>query len=397
VNSLNYFFRYLVQYSNFYNKTLPKESNLYIDASYLYNFQSACYNLISKKNHKYFIDPETHKFQYGGNRKFYLKYLDYFEEFDDLFNKERIINLEFFKDDNNFEDFYKKIIRFQRTMLAKTHIPLDFYKAIANGKEKINKFNPLENLEFYISPYFEFYNIENQYYNLTLKYSLVNPDNYSVLRFPKEILSKIKNINKIFQDFKNIKGILINILYLDEYDKKDLNLYFENLIELIYRFSSNGQKVILMSNSEFGKYFKYFGLDSVCSNVMIGQISEEYKPFKTNSKGGSSDFLYIPEIERSISITNAETLIERNKNIDRFSEVNIRELNLDSRTENYYQSIKKKVNKINKSPIQVIIEELQNSFDKIKYKLHKNKYKYLIIWKALLFKKVNEYFGDFNK
>ena len=389
---MDYFFNYLVQYSKFYNETLPPKSKIYIDASYLYNFQSACYNLISKRNFKYFIDPGTYKFQYGGDRKFYVEFLDYFEEFDDLFNKEKIINLEFFDDINNFEDFYKKITRFQRTMLAKTHIPLDYYKAIADEKEEINKFNPIKNLEFVISPYFEFNAIEDKYYNLTLRYSLMDSKNYSILRFPKKILSNSENMDKIFKDFNKPKGILIDVLNLNEYDKKDLDLYFGNLIDLIHNFSSNGQKVILKSNSEFGKYLKYFGLEAVCSNVMIGQISREYRPFKENDKGGSSDFFYIPQIERAVTITNAESLMERNEILEDVSETNIRELSLNSRSENYYNSLKEKIIKINKSSIQKIIEEIQNSFNKINYNLHKNKYRYMIIWKEILQKKAEKYF-----
>lgn len=391
---MDYFFNYLVQYSKFYNETLPPKSKIYIDASYLYNFQSACYNLISKRNFKYFIDPGTYKFQYGGDRKFYIEFLDYFEEFDDLFNSEKIINLDFFENINNFEDFYKKIIRFQRTMLAKTHIPLDYYKAIAEEKEEINKFNPIKNLKFVISPYFEFYRIEDKYYNLTLKYSSIDSENYSLLRFPKEVLGNSENIDKISNDFNKPKGILIEVLNLDEYKEKDLNLYFGNLIDLIYKFSSNGQEVILKSNSEFGKYLKYFGLVAVCSNVMIGQISREYKPFKKNDKGGSSDFFYIPQVERAVSITNAESLIERNQILEDVSGVNIRKLPLNSRTEHYYNSIKEKLIKINKSPAQKILEGLQNSFDKINYKLHKKKYKYMITWKELLQRKVKEHFNQ---
>ncbi|MEJ2276927.1 MAG: hypothetical protein P8Y70_04130 [Candidatus Lokiarchaeota archaeon] len=195
-------------------------------------------SLNNEKNHKYFIDPVTYKFQYGGNRRFYMKYLDYFQELEELFNKENIINLDFFKDQNNFEDFYKKIIRFQRTMLAKTHIPLDYYKAIANGNKDVKSFNPIRNLEFFISPYFEFYKIGNEYYNLTLKYSLKNTKNYCILRFPKKILIDYNNLNKIVDDFRDSKGILLNILNLNEYDIGDLKLYFENLIDLIYKFSS---------------------------------------------------------------------------------------------------------------------------------------------------------------
>lgn len=388
---LKYFFKYLVQFSNFYANILPRGNNIYVDASYLYNFQAACYNLISKKNHKYFIDPVTYKFQYGGNRRFYMKYLDYFQELEELFNKENIINLDFFKDQNNFEDFYKKIIRFQRTMLAKTHIPLDYYKAIANGNKDVKSFNPIRNLEFFISPYFEFYKIGNEYYNLTLKYSLKNTKNYCILRFPKKILIDYNNLNKIVDDFRDSKGILLNILNLNEYDIGDLKLYFENLIDLIYKFSSNGQKVILMNNSEFGKYFKYFGLDSVCSNVMIGQTSREYIPFKQEKKGGSSNFIYIPEVDRSISITNAESLLKRNKEIKRPINKSSEKYSLDSRTELYYNSLEEKLEEISKSSIQRIIEKITSIFNKIEYDLHKKKYEYIKVWKEILLKKTNQY------
>lgn len=332
----------MVLYSKFYDEILPNESRIYFDASYLYNYQSVCYNLTSKKNHHYFIDPGTFKFQYGGDRAFYLNYIKYFNEFQGLFNKENIINLEYLDDPDNFNDIYKKIIRFQRTMLAKTNIPIDYYKAIASGIKDVKKFNPLENLEFIIAPYFEFYQIHDDYYNYTLKYSLVETENYCVLRFPKEILLDPDNVTKIVKDFNNSNGILINVLELNQYKKNDLNLYFENLIDLIYKFSSNNQKVLLMNNSEFGKYFKYFGLVSICSNVLVGQITSNYEPFKGNKRGGSVDFIYIPQIERSISITNGESLITRNKKLKKTFPEHIRNMNLNSRIDNYLISIKKK-------------------------------------------------------
>lgn len=391
---MDYYFNYLNLYSKFYDEILPKESKIYIDASYLYNFQSACYNLISKKDHRYFIDPATYKFQYGGDRAFYLNYLNYFEELEDLFNNENIINLEFLEDLDNFNDFYKKIIRFQRTILAKTNIPIDYYWAIANGIKDVKSFNPIENLKFLISPYFQFNKMEDAYYNYTLKYSLVDPENYCVLRFPKEILIDTENIEKIAQDFKKSTGILINILELNQYYKNDLNFYFENLIDLIYRFFSNNQKVILMNNSEFGKYFKYFGLEAVCSNVMIGQTTLDYKPFKSEKKGGSTDFIYIPQIEKSVSITNGEILINRNKELRDLFPENIRILDLNSRVDNYFISIKKKIEKINQSPFQKIIQELEDIFSQITFDLHKKDYEYINIWKEILLKKFNEHFSS---
>jgi len=392
VNKIDYFFRYLVQYSDFFHDALPKESKIYFDASYLYNFQSACYNLITNKDHIYFINPETYKLQYGGDRRFFLKYLDYFEEFENLLNKENIINLDFLKNKINFTDFYKKIIRFQKTMLAKTHIPLDYYKAIANGKAEIESYNPIGNLEYVISPYFEFYKIGNDYYDLTLEYSLIDTDNYCILRFPKENISSNTKVERLFKDFRDSRGILLDILNLNEYKKEDLETYFEYLIDLIYKFSSNGQKVILMNNSEFGKYFKFFGLDGVCSNVMIGQVSREYKPFKEQRPEGQSDYVYIDQIERAISITNAETLIRRNSNISNHPfNKSIRDLDLLSRTSIYYSLVKEKVEKISEVSIDQIIKKLNKSFEMIEYDLHKKKYEYLKIWKKILLKKKREY------
>ncbi len=391
---MNYYFRYFVQYSNFFNEILSKDSSIYIDATYLYNFQSACYNLISSRNYHYFIDPETYKFQYGGDRVFYLKYLEYFEEFEDLFNIENIINIEFLEDENNFNDFYKKIIRFQRTMLAITQIPIDYYWAIANGKKEIKSINPIENLDFIISPYFEFNKIDDINYSNTLKFSLIEPENYSLLRFPKEILSNDENIKKITQDFKKSNGILLNILDLNQYDNNDLNLYFKNLIDLIFRFSSNNQKVILMNNSELGKYFTFFGLSNVCSNVLIGQTTSEYKPFKSNKKGGSSNFVYIPHIERSISITNGESLIARNKGMNDHFPKNIRELDLNSRVNNYYNFIKSKIEKLNQSSIQDSIQEIEEMYRQVSYEIHKREYDYIDLWKQILLIKYQEYFSS---
>ncbi|MEJ2294515.1 MAG: hypothetical protein P8Y23_07060 [Candidatus Lokiarchaeota archaeon] len=391
---MDYYFRYLVQFSNFYNEILPNGNKIYIDGSYLYNFQSACYNLVTRKNFHYFIDPETFKFQYGGDRVFYLKYLEYFEEFAGLFNDEKIINLDFLEELNNFNDFYKKVIRYQRTMLANTQIPLDYYRAIADDRVAVKNYNPIENLDFFIAPYFEFYQISDDYYNYTLRYSLLNSDNYSLLRFPKELLIDTESIVRITQDFRKSRGILINALELNQYDKKDLNLYFKNLIDLIYKFNLNNQEVILMNNSEFGKYLKYFGLKEVCSNVMIGQTSSEYKPFKSDSKGGSSDFIYIPQIERSISISKGATLIARNAGVQNILPRNIENSDLNSRINNYYEVVQNKIEKINQFPIGDILQEIEDMFNQVTFDLHKGEYRYINLWKDILLSKYNEYFDD---
>ncbi|MBD3255668.1 MAG: hypothetical protein GF383_11290 [Candidatus Lokiarchaeota archaeon] len=389
---MDYYFRYLVQYSHFYNEILPNGSKIYIDGSYLYNFQSACYNLVSRRNLHYFIDPETFKFQYGGDRVFYVKYLEYFEEFEGLFNDEKIINLEFLEEPDNFTDFYKKVLRYQRTMLANTQIPLNYYRAIAGEKGNVKKYNPIENLDFFVAPYFEFYQINDDYYDYTLRFSLLNSENYSLLRFPKELLLDPKNIEKITQDFQKSHGILINALELSQYSKKDLNLYFKNLIDLIYRFSLNNQEVILMNNSEFGKYLKYFGLKEVCSNVMIGQTSSEYKPFKSESKGGSSNFIYIPQIERSISITKGATLIARNAGVQNELPRNVETSDLNSRINSYYEIVQNKVEKVNQFPIEDILEDIENMFNQVTFDLHRREYRYINLWKDILLSKYNEYF-----
>jgi len=388
---MNYFFRYLIQYSGFFNDTLKKRSKIYFNASYLYNYQSSCYNLISKKKFYYFIDPETFKFQYGGNRAFYLNYIEYFRDLDGLIDPNNKISLDYLSNSNNFNDFFKKVIRFQRTMLASTHIPLDFYKAIAEGTSKLLRYNPTEQLLFIISPYFEFNDIHDSSYNYNKKFSEKESDFYTLLRFPKEILSNSDNIKKIYNDFKNQKGILLNIIELDQYNINDLNQYFGNLIDLIYQFAQNNQYVILMNNSEFGKYLQYFGLKDVCSNVMIGQRSYYYEPTRDTNRKANTDFSYIPLIERSVSFTSSNSLIKRCKELKKMYPKGVLDLNLDSRINKYYEFLEEKINKINSSNLDIIVNEIERNFDKINHELHRRKYKYILKWKEVLLNKYKQY------
>lgn len=389
---MNYYFRYFTQYSKFFNNLLENQENVYFDASYLYNYQSSCYNLTSKKKLYYFIDPESFKFQYGGDKSFYLNYIKYFEELEDLFDKENKINLDYLNQSRNFEDFYKKIIRFQRTMLASTHIPLDFYTAIAEGTSNLKTYNPLEQLLFIVSPYFEFYEINDTFYKFNKKFSEIAPKNCVLLRFQKNILSDHSNIDKIVNDFKGSKGILLNILNLNQYDIKDLEKYFGNLIDLIHKFANNNQNVILMNNSEFGKYFKYFGLNDVCSNVMIGQKTIDYEPKRELKRQSNTDFAYIHQIERSISITSSQSLISRCKTLKKNYPDGIIDLSLDSRIQYYYKFIKEKINQINTMDFKGIIKEIDRNFKQIDYEFHRKSYKYVLIWKELLINKYKEYF-----
>jgi len=62
---------------------------------------------------------------------------------------------------------------------------------------------------------------------------------------------------------------------------------------------------------------------------MISQTITEYKPFKGEKKGGSTDYIYLLNIERSISITNAESLIHRSNELEKIYNQDIRLLDLN--------------------------------------------------------------------
>ncbi len=390
---MKYYFRYFIQFSNFFNMVLKQESNIYFQASYLFNFKETCHNLILKKNFNYFIDPETYKFQFGGNKLFHIKYLTYFEEIKELFNQNNQLKIDLLNNSDNFNDLYKIIIRFQKKTLAYSHIPLDYYMSIVNEKNQEISFNPCENLLFTIAPYFEFSQINDIYYNHTLNYSKIKFDNYVLLRFRKNLLNNSSNIKRIYEDFKKNSGIILNVVELDQYNKNDLLQFFPNLIDLIYLFSLNNQKVILINNSEFGKYFKYFGLNSVCSNVMIGQRTRLFEPFQTNRKGGSTNLVYIPQIERSVSFSKGETLIARNPKIARIFPKSISNSKLEERVELYYENVQEKIVKINQMSFKAIKREILKSYNKISNKLHRNRYNYITRWVQILENKFTDIFA----
>jgi len=388
---MNYYFRYFNQYSKFFDEILSNNSHIYFNASYLFNFKDTCYNLISKKNHFYFIDPETYKFIFGGDKPFYLTYIEYFKDIEGLFDDSKKIDLDLLRKSNIFHDFYKKIIRFQKVVLAKTTIPLDYYISIIKKKATKQHFNPIEKLDFTISPYFQFSSIYDENYQYTLKYSQVDNHNYTLLRFPKEILNNLKKIEVIYQDFSNNNGILLNIIDLDQYNSEDLNLYFPNLIDLIHLFAINGQKVILMNNSELGKYFKYFGLENVCSNVMIGQKTMPYNFTRVSLGGGNTNFVYIPQIERSVPFGKSNVLIKRNKKISKLFSKQVSELDLISRVKLYYDFIEKKIININKMDFKPLCKEINKSYAEITYELHRDLYNYILKWNKLLKEKYIQY------
>lgn len=390
---MNYYFRYFVQFSQFFNEILQPESNIYFHGTYVNNFKETCYNLISKRKFKFFIDPETYRFQYGGTKLFYTKYLNQFEEIKDLFIPSNQLNFNLLENMDNFNDLYKIIIRFQKKILAHSHIPLDYYASILNDENPNVSFNPIQNLSFTIAPYFEFYKINDIYYNHTLNYSKINTEDYILLRFPKTLLDDDSIVKSILNDFKINTGIILNIVELNQYNKNDLSNYFPNLIDLIHGFSLNNQKVILMNNSELGKYFKYFGLNGVCSNVLIGQRTRSYEPSHTERRGGSTNLVYIPQIERSVSFPNGETLIARNPKISKKILNNISSSNLTDRVKNYYQNLQEKLLNINQMKFSAIVKEIGKNFNKILDPMHKNRYNYILKWIELLENKFCSYFS----
>jgi hypothetical protein len=263
--------------------------------------------------------------------------------------------------------------------------------SILNNKNSKISFNPIQNLLFTIAPYFEFQKISDIYYNHTLNYSKISNDDYVILRFPKNLLSDAYNVKIIYNDFKENAGIILNIIELDQYNKNDLNNYFPNLIDLIHDFSLNNQRVILMNNSELGKYFSYFGLNGVCSNVMIGQTTRLHEPFQTERRGGSTNLVYIPQIEKSVSFPKGETLIARNPKISKNFQ-NISSSNLNDRIKNYYHYIQEKVLNVNKLKFSSIIKEIFKNFNKISNTMHKKRYNYILKWIKLLEDKFEAYF-----
>lgn len=386
---MDYIFKYFISNSNFFNNILENKGFIYYTASYLKNYNRSCYNLIAKKKYNYFIDPETYKFQYGGSKMFYVKYIEYFNDLDDLFDDENRIQFDFLKNNDNKEDFYNKIIQFQRRTLAQTSIPLDYYFSIASGNKTPIISNPNANRMFVISPYFEFNNIGDFEYRLTLEFSKYDRRNFVLIRCPKTILTEEKNIETIFKDFSKNSGILLNIIELNEYNLEDLDRIFPNLISLIKMFSDNNQKVIMMNNSEFSKYFSIFGLNYVCSNVMIGQKTNPYDP-KIKS-GGNLDFFYVPEIERSVSFNQAEILKARNPEILSKITNRIDSFDFNERIRLYHQSIDKRTDEINSLHSNQIVTTIQNSYSKLIESNHREEYKYYQKWITLINEKKIEY------
>lgn len=386
---MDYIFKYFISNSNFFNNILKKRRFIYFTASYLKNFNKSCYNLIAKKKYNYFIDPETYKFQYGGSKMFYVKYIEYFNDLDDLFDDENRIKFDFLENEDNKEDFYNKIIQFQRRTLAQTSIPLDYYFSIASGNNTPIISNPNANRMFVISPYFEFNNIGDFEYRLTLEFSKYDKKNYALIRCPKTVLTEEKNIETIFQDFSKNSGILLNIIELNEYNLVDLDNFFPNLISLIKKFSDNNQKVIMMNNSEFSKYFSIFGLNYVCSNVMIGQKTNPYDP--EINPGGNLDFFYVPEIERSVSFNQAGILKARNPEILTTIMDRIDNIDFNERVRLYHNFIDYRTNEINSSPSNQMVTTIQNSYNKLIEINHREEYRYYQKWITLIKEKKIEF------
>jgi hypothetical protein len=146
-----------------------------------------------------------------------------------------------------------------------------------------------------------------------------------------------------------------------------------------------------MNNSELGKYFKHFGLENVCSNVMIGQKTMPYHSTRMSLGGGNTNFVYIPQIERSVPFGKSNVLIKRNKKISNLFSTQVSELDLISRVKLYYDFIEKKIININKMDFKQLNKELNKSYAEITYKLHRDSYNYILKWNELLKEKLIQY------
>ena len=85
-----------------------------------------------------------------------------------------------------------------------------------------------------------------------------------------------------------------------------------------------------------------------------------------------------------------QTVDEVNQN-GRMYPKGVLDLNLDSRINKYYEFLEEKINKINSSNLDIIVNEIERNFDKINHELHRRKYKYILKWKEVLLNKYKQY------
>jgi len=156
-------------------------------------------------------------------------------------------------------------------------------------------------LEFYTIPYFHFQSLEDPWYYITktihsesIKFKKDKPI-YSILCFNKEILLDEKNINTLFEDFKNHEGV---IFWVHNFNSKtDSKAVIKSVFKLYEKFNKNQIKTIDLYGDYFSTLILNKGLDGYCRSLGFG----EYKQVRTISIGGGApNRYYLPEIHANL-------------------------------------------------------------------------------------------------
>ncbi len=285
---------------------------------------------ILKMNKPFFIDPMTYIIardqnnikKFGHIKKSVQKlYSSMDEKIQNILEYRELLPKDFLnKDENLISLVARDALKFQK----------DFTEAINKGEDdttrkSLQRYNEILNrktvevkelsLVFFTTPYFYFQSTSDPWYNISLMLAneMIRIEKeypiYPIICFSKEMLLNEIQIDKLVEDYRNFKGIIIWISDFNE--RTEILLYLKQFTKLIEKFTANGKPLYNLYGDYFSLLLTKKGLTGYSRGI---GLSEKRNVDASTGGGGSPERFYLPFLHTYASKTYArEFLSEHDK------------------------------------------------------------------------------------
>lgn len=277
---------------------------------------------LKKLDKPFFIDPVTYVFSFdlshirnkkGDLRKSYeLLTKKYRGVIKSAIGNDRSLSVDDLSDSDKIDDFSKSVIDFQRNVFVEetpSQKSISDYAELLGEGVTVGAHYP----EFLVSPYFYVEDIDDPWYELSLKVSKTSIkykndlDLYAMICVSHEMLKNNDMVSQIISDYRGFDGYVLSISGFDEY-KKDEEI-LEGFIQMVSKLSEYGKPVVNLYGSYFSFLSSKFGLSAISSGIGMG----ESKDLMSKTTGGRyAKRYYVPTSKSIATETDARSYYSEN-------------------------------------------------------------------------------------
>jgi len=273
----------------------------------------------------FFIDPITYVFPFdlfhirnkeGDLRKSYELLIErYGDVIQSTLGNDRSLSVDDLSDPDKIDNFSKSVIDFQRNVFVEetpSQKSISEYAELLGDEAMRETHYP----EFLVSPCFYVENINDPWYELSLRVSKTSIkykndlDLYAMICISNEMLQDNNMLSKIISDYEGFDGYILLISGFDEYKKGKETL--EGFIQMVSKLSEYEKPIINLYGSYFSLLSSKFGLSAISSGIGMG----ESKDLMSKTTGGRyTKRYYIPTSKSIATETDARSYYSENPDL----------------------------------------------------------------------------------